>query len=85
MAALAGFLEDIREAGAALVGAVATEAFRKAANGPELLARVSTLLGLPCRILAGEEEARLGWLAVARSPSRWRASPSSTSGRAAPK
>ena len=64
-AALAGFLEDIREAGATLVGAVATEAFRKAGNGPELLARVSSQLGLPCRILAGEEEARLGWLAVA--------------------
>lgn len=64
-AALAGFLEDVRRAGARLAGAVATEAFRKAANGPGLLARVSARLGVPCRILAGEEEARLGWLAVA--------------------
>lgn len=63
-AALEGFLGEIRAAGAVLVGAVATEAFRKAANGPELLARVSSQLGVACRILSGEEEARLGWLAV---------------------
>ena len=63
--ALSGFLADIRGAGARLVGAVATEAFRKASNGPMFLERVSAQLGLPCRILSGEEEARLGWLAVA--------------------
>lgn len=65
MAALEGFLAVIAEAEARLAGAVATEAFRKAANGPELLDRVSALLGVTCRILSGEEEARLGWLAVA--------------------
>jgi exopolyphosphatase/guanosine-5'-triphosphate,3'-diphosphate pyrophosphatase len=63
-AALEGFLAEIRSAGARLVGAVATEAFRKASNGPALLAEVSALLGIPCRILTGEEEARLGWAAV---------------------
>lgn len=63
--ALGGFLEDIRGAGARLVGAVATEAFRRASNGPALLDEVSARLGIPCRILSGEEEARLGWLAVA--------------------
>lgn len=64
-AALDGFLEEIRASGAALVGAVGTEAFRKAANGPRLLERVSAQLGIPCRLLSGEEEARLGWTAVA--------------------
>lgn len=63
-AALKGFLAEIRSAGALLVGAVATEAFRKAKNGPALLARVSAQLGISCRILTGEEEARLGWAAV---------------------
>ena len=62
--ALEEYLAEVRAAGATLVGAVATEAFRKAANGPALLARVSAQLGLDCRILSGEEEARLGWLAV---------------------
>lgn len=65
ISALDGFLAEVGTAGARLAGAVATEAFRKAANGPELLEKVSARLGLPCRILAGEEEARLGWLAVA--------------------
>jgi exopolyphosphatase/guanosine-5'-triphosphate,3'-diphosphate pyrophosphatase len=65
LTALDGFLAEIAAAGARLAGAVATEAFRKASNGPELLDRVSALLGAPCRILTGEEEARLGWLAVA--------------------
>jgi exopolyphosphatase/guanosine-5'-triphosphate,3'-diphosphate pyrophosphatase len=63
-AALDGFLGEIRSADARLVGAVATEAFRKAANGPELLAKVSAQLGIACRILTGEEEARYGWAAV---------------------
>lgn len=65
LAALDGFLAEIASAGARLAGAVATEAFRKASNGPELLERVAARLGVPCRILSGEEEARLGWLAVA--------------------
>lgn len=65
MTALDGYLARIREAGAVLAGAVATEAFRKAANGPVLLERVSERLGVPCRILTGEEEARLAFLAVA--------------------
>ncbi|MDB5106967.1 MAG: Ppx/GppA phosphatase [Fibrobacteres bacterium] len=73
-AALAGaldsFLAGIREREARLVGAIATEAFRIASNGPELLARISALLGIEARIIAGPEESRLGWLAVAnRHPS----------------
>lgn len=63
-AALEAFQQEIRALGATLVGAVATEAFRRASNGKPLLARVSQRLGLDCRILSGAEEARLGWLAV---------------------
>lgn len=63
-ACLEGFLADIRDCGATLVGAVATQAFRVASNGPALLAEVSAVLGLEARIIAGPEESRLGYLAV---------------------
>ena len=46
------------------VGTVATAAFRQAENGLELLNEVSELLRIPCRILSGEEEAALAYLAV---------------------
>jgi exopolyphosphatase/guanosine-5'-triphosphate,3'-diphosphate pyrophosphatase len=64
MTALAGFLAEIGRTGAHLVGAVATEAFRKAANGLPLLAQITAALRCECRILSGEEESRLGYLAV---------------------
>ena len=49
---------------------MATQAFRAASNGPELLAKVSAQLGCDARIIAGPEESRLGYLAVAnRHPS----------------
>lgn len=68
--ALDSFLAEIRDRGARLVGAVATQAFRAASNGPELLAKVSGQLGCEARIIAGPEESRLGYLAVAdRHPS----------------
>jgi exopolyphosphatase/guanosine-5'-triphosphate,3'-diphosphate pyrophosphatase len=68
--ALDAFLADIRDRGARLVGAVATQAFRAAANGAELLAKISAQLGCEARIIAGPEESRLGYLAVAnRHPS----------------
>jgi len=69
-AALESFLAEIRARGARLVGAVATQAFRAAGNGPELLAKVSAMLGIEARLIPGPEESRLGWLAVAnRHPS----------------
>ncbi|MEO6094274.1 MAG: hypothetical protein ABIW76_00885, partial [Fibrobacteria bacterium] len=69
-AALENFLDEIRERGATLVGVVATEAFRVAGNGPELLDQVSAILGCAAGIIGGPEESRLGWLAVAnRHPS----------------
>jgi exopolyphosphatase/guanosine-5'-triphosphate,3'-diphosphate pyrophosphatase len=65
MAALKEFQGEIAGCGANLVGAVATQAFREATNGPALLFQVSALLGLQARILEGPEESRLGYLAVA--------------------
>lgn len=53
-----------------LLGVVATQAFRIAANGPELLAKVSEIVGTEAKIIAGPEESRLGYLAVVnRHPS----------------
>ncbi|MDB5047651.1 MAG: Ppx/GppA phosphatase [Fibrobacteres bacterium] len=69
-AALRSFLAEIALRKARLVGAVATQAFRIAANGPELLAGISEILDCRARIITGPEESRLGYLAVAdRHPS----------------
>jgi exopolyphosphatase / guanosine-5'-triphosphate,3'-diphosphate pyrophosphatase len=62
--ALEEFLVEIKKAGAILTGAVATQAFRVAQNGPELLEKISALLGIEARIIAGQEESRLSYLAV---------------------
>jgi exopolyphosphatase/guanosine-5'-triphosphate,3'-diphosphate pyrophosphatase len=64
-AVLASYAEDVRSRGATLAGAVATQAFRAASNGPGLLARIPPILGCEARVIEGPEEARLGWLAVA--------------------
>jgi exopolyphosphatase/guanosine-5'-triphosphate,3'-diphosphate pyrophosphatase len=61
------FSLDIAAAGAELRGVAATEAFRKADNGPELLARVQQETGWDCRILSSREEARLTYRAVAQA------------------
>ena len=54
--------------GAVEMRAVATEVFRKAANGAQFLESVESRLGIQSSIIAQEEEARLGWLtAVAGS------------------
>jgi exopolyphosphatase / guanosine-5'-triphosphate,3'-diphosphate pyrophosphatase len=62
---LRAYAEDVRRHGAILAGAIATQAFRIAANGPELLAKIPAALGCEARVIGGPEEARLGWLAVA--------------------
>lgn len=41
------------------IDAVATSAMRKAANGPQLVTRLSELLAAPIRVISGEEEAAL--------------------------
>ncbi len=62
---LGEFLKAIAIRGAKLVGVAATEAFRKAKNGLALLEKISLQLELSAKIISGEEEARLGYLAVA--------------------
>ncbi len=47
------------EAGADLIVAVATAALRDASNGSEVLTRMERALGVPIRLLSGEDEARL--------------------------
>ena len=57
------------------VRVVATDAFRRAADGPDLLARGRHLLGHPIEIVPGFEEARLVWRGVSalRPPGRGQA------------
>jgi exopolyphosphatase / guanosine-5'-triphosphate,3'-diphosphate pyrophosphatase len=47
--------------------AVATEAVRTAANAGEFLERAGRALRFPVEVIGGEREARLSWLATARS------------------
>ncbi len=62
---LRSYAQDVRDQGAVLVGAIATQAFRMASNGQEILEKVAAVLGCEASTIAGPEEARLGWLAVA--------------------
>src|SRR5277367_96554 len=50
--------------GVSRIDAVATEAMRRAANGPELAAAIEAECGLKVRILGGAEEARFSTLGV---------------------
>ena len=50
---------------ASLIGVLATEAVRRAANREELITPMERELGLTVQVISGEEEALLGWLAVA--------------------
>ncbi len=69
---LSALLDALREfrsiadgVGAKLVGAVATQAFREATNGPDVLLQVNSVLGIEARMIAGPEESRLSYVAVA--------------------
>jgi len=62
--ALADFLQVMTQKQAQLVGVAATAAFRRASNGAEALAQVTSQLSYPARILSGEEEARMSYAAV---------------------
>ena len=64
LGAVRRFIVETREIGAALTGIIATEAVRVAANSEELTSFVEQEVGVPVTIISGEEEARLGWLAV---------------------
>lgn len=64
LAATRRFAAYAVQVGAGLVGVVATEAVRTAANRGELTALIEEAVGLPVTIISGEREAALGWLAV---------------------
>ncbi|MEP6477611.1 MAG: Ppx/GppA phosphatase family protein [Actinomycetota bacterium] len=61
MEALRDFRAVADGAGATSITAVATSAVREAADGPLLLARAAAI-GIPLHVIAGDEEARLGFL-----------------------
>jgi len=62
--AIAEMVRQARELGASEIAAVGTEALRQAVNAPELLGRLERELALPLRVIGGEEEARLSFVAA---------------------
>ena len=61
---VAKFAAEAREAGADEVVVVGTMALRVAKNAADFIARVKELTGLTLRVLPGEEEAQLSYVAV---------------------
>jgi exopolyphosphatase / guanosine-5'-triphosphate,3'-diphosphate pyrophosphatase len=61
------FAAFCRSAKVEKVDAIATSAIREAENRDELLEEVRRRAGLEVRVISGEEEARLGYLAIANS------------------
>jgi len=61
------FAAFCRASGIGEVDPVATSAIREAPNRGELLRAIRREAGLDVRVISGEEEARLGWLAIANS------------------
>ncbi len=59
------FALDARARHANLIGVVATEAVRAAANSANLTGPLERVLGIPVTVITGKEEAALGWQAVA--------------------
>ncbi|PFG34967.1 Ppx/GppA phosphatase family protein [Sanguibacter antarcticus] len=64
--AVATAVEAARSHAVDEVLAIATSAVRDATNGPEVLAVLEQTIGSPLRVLSGESEARLTFLAVRR-------------------
>lgn len=58
--------EGASRAGADELLGMATSALREAANGPEVLAELEEIAGIPLRVLSGQEEADLTFLAARR-------------------
>ena len=67
LAAARHFARRAREMGALLTAVLATEAVRAASNRAHLTDALERDLGLPVRVITGEEEATLGWLAISAS------------------
>ena len=65
LAAATNFARRVKAVGADLIAVIATEAVRVASNREELTAPLERELGLPVKIISGEEEALLGWRAIA--------------------
>ncbi len=61
---VAAFVEEARSAGAEDIRIVGTMALRTARNAEAFIARVKELCGLAPRVLSGEEEAQLSYVAV---------------------
>ncbi|MBQ0072269.1 MAG: Ppx/GppA family phosphatase [Spirochaetales bacterium] len=64
VAAVAAFAAKARELGAEEIISVGTAALRKAGNSAEFIQRVKDACGVEVRIIPGEEEARLSYLAI---------------------
>jgi exopolyphosphatase / guanosine-5'-triphosphate,3'-diphosphate pyrophosphatase len=70
---VAGFARQARRHGVDQIDVLVTSPGRQAANGEELLTRVTAATGLPVRLLSAEEEGRLAFLGAvseARGASR---------------
>ncbi len=63
-AAVVTFAHHAWERGARLLGVIATEAVRTAANQAELTVPLQGELGLPVTVITGEQEAELGWQTI---------------------
>lgn len=59
-------VEAARSHGVEEILAIATSAVREAPNGPDVLQALEDRIGAPLRVLSGEDEARLTFLAVRR-------------------
>ena len=62
--AIAGMVEEAREHGVLAIAAVGTAGLRMAANGADVVAGFKERLGIEVRVIPGEEEGRLAYLAV---------------------
>jgi exopolyphosphatase / guanosine-5'-triphosphate,3'-diphosphate pyrophosphatase len=63
-AAIAGMVDEARRNGCRAIVAVGTAAIRSASNRDDVLAAIRTRAGVTVEVLSGEEESRLGFLAV---------------------
>jgi exopolyphosphatase / guanosine-5'-triphosphate,3'-diphosphate pyrophosphatase len=64
---LRGFQARAGSLAPAMWAGVATAAFRKAKNGPELVARIEKELGIRVAVISQEQEARLGFLGAVQA------------------
>lgn len=65
LAAASSFSHRAQALRAPLIAVIATEAVRAASNREELTTSLERELGIPVKIISGDEEALLGWRAVA--------------------